>query len=175
MRAAELWWNGKEDAFSSKLDKMLPACYHMDDIWMSSITKAPNFKEGVGLKASVLEQKEVNECLTYMSLWKLSMESSIVAVEATERAQESIEFLRKTVNEFRNVIKNDLVSMKAASERVQNEVMQMHDKYKQAQSLLTTPDFLKAIENAERMAVALKAIQDLTETKVSVAVFNGGK
>jgi SOS-response transcriptional repressor LexA len=65
--------------------------------------------------------------------------------------------------------------MKAASERVQNEVLQMQDKYRKAQDILTTPDFMKAIENAERMAAALEAIQKLTETKVSVAVFGGGK
>jgi hypothetical protein len=41
--------------------------------------------------------------------------------------------------------------------------------------MLTSPEFLKAIENAERMASALASIQALTETKVSVAVFAGGK
>jgi aminoglycoside phosphotransferase (APT) family kinase protein len=51
----------------------------------------------------------------------------------------------------------------------------MQDKYRKAQDILTTPDFMKAIENAERMAAALEAIQKLTETKVSVAVFGGGK
>jgi hypothetical protein len=51
----------------------------------------------------------------------------------------------------------------------------MRDKYKQAQDMLTSPEFLKAIENAERMASALASIQALTETKVSVAVFAGGK
>jgi hypothetical protein len=65
--------------------------------------------------------------------------------------------------------------MKAASERVQNEVNQMKEKYKQAQAILTTPEFLQAIANAERMAMALEAIQKLTDTKVSVAVFSGGK
>lgn len=103
------------------------------------------------------------------------MEAAVAATESAERAEESINRLRGVVNDFRSVIKNDLSSMKAASERVQNEVAQMQEKYKQAQALLTTPDFMRAIENAERMAVALKAIQELTETKISVAVFGGGK
>ena len=51
----------------------------------------------------------------------------------------------------------------------------MYIKYKQAQDLLNSPEFVKAIENAERMAKALEAIQKLNETKVSVAVFSGGK
>ena len=103
------------------------------------------------------------------------MEASIAATESTVRAQASVDNLKKTLLDFRGSIKNDLSSMKAASERVQNEVVQMREKYKQAQDLLTTPEFVKAIENAERMASALKAIQALTETKVSVAVFSGGK
>lgn len=103
------------------------------------------------------------------------MEATVAATESAERAEDSINRLRGVVNDFRSVLKNDLSSMKAASERVQNEVLQMHEKYRQAQTLLTTPEFAKAIENAERMATALKAIQELTETKVSVAVFSGGK
>jgi hypothetical protein len=51
----------------------------------------------------------------------------------------------------------------------------MRDKYKQAQDMLTTPEFMQAIANAERMAAALDSIQKLTDTKVSVAVFSGGK
>jgi hypothetical protein len=86
-----------------------------------------------------------------------------------------VDTLKKTLVDFRGSIKNDLSSMKAASERVQSEVLQMRDKYKQAQDMLTSPEFLKAIENAERMASALASIQALTETKVSVAVFAGGK
>lgn len=175
MQAGELWWVGKEEALSTKLDKMAPACFQMDDVFTLATVKTPAHREGVGFRSDVLERDEVTECMTYFSQWKTSMEASIAATESSVRARASIDELRKTITEFRGAIKNDISSMKAASERVQNEVLQMQDKYRKAQDILTTPDFMKAIENAERMAAALEAIQKLTETKVSVAVFGGGK
>jgi cell division septum initiation protein DivIVA len=103
------------------------------------------------------------------------MEIQIAAAESAERAETALSKLKETVDAFRGSVKNDLSSMKAASERVQTEVQQMQQKYKQAQDMLTTPEFMQAIANAERMAAALTAIQALTETKISVAVFGTGK
>jgi hypothetical protein len=175
VQAAELWWAGKDEALSTKLDKMAPACFHMDDVLNAAMVKTSAHRDGMGWRSDVFERDEVAECLVYFSQWKVSMEASIAATESTARAQASVDTLKKTLVDFRGSIKNDLSSMKAASERVQNEVLQMRDKYKQAQDILTNPEFIKAIENAERMASALQAIQKLTETKVSVAVFGGGK
>lgn len=175
MQAGDIWWEGKEEAFSYKLDKMAPACFEMGEVFRSALVKSPSVREGVGFNAGIFERDDVAERMVYFSQWKVSMEASIAATESAVRAQASLDNLKKTLVDFRGSIKNDLTSMKAASERVQNEVLQMKDKYKQAQDLLTTPEFMKAIENAERMATALEAIQRLTETKVSVAVFSGGK
>jgi len=175
VQVADLWWAGKEEALSTKLDKMAPSCFRMDEIMNLAMVKTAENRDGIGWKTEILKHDAVAECMVYFSQWKTSMEASIAATESTVRAQASVDNLKKTLLDFRGSIKNDLSSMKAASERVQNEVLQMREKYKQAQDLLTTPEFVKAIENAERMASALKAIQALTETKVSVAVFSGGK
>lgn len=99
------------------------------------------------------------------------MEIEIVATESANRANTSLENLDLTVRKFRERIKNDLSSMKAASDRVQSEVSQMSEKYKAAQEILTSPVMEKAIANAERLAIALKQISELSETKLSVAVF----
>lgn len=175
MQAAELWWAGKEEALSTKLDKMAPACFDMTSVLNAAVIKTSAHRDGIGFRESVLDQDDVVERMVYLTQWKVSMEASIAATESTARAQASVETLKKTLVDFRGTIKNDLSSMKAASERVQNEVLQMRDRYKQAQDLLTSQEFVKAIENAERMATALESIQRLTETKVSVAVFSGGK
>lgn len=175
MQAAELWWAGKEEAFSTKLDKMAPSCFNMDNVLNAAKIKTSSNRDGFGFRADVLERDDIAERMVYFSQWKVSMEASIAATESTVRAQASVDNLKKTLVDFRGSIKNDLTSMKAASERVQNEVLQMREKYKQAQDLLNSSEFVKAIENAERMATALQAIQTLTETKVSVAVFSGGK
>ena len=175
MQAAELWWSGKEEAFSYKLDRMAPSCFRIDDVIHSAMIKSSSSRDGVVFRADVFQKEEVKNVTVYFSQWKVGMETSIAATESTAKAQASIDSLKKTLDDFRGTVKNDLTSMKAASQRVQNEVLQMKESYKQAQDLLTSPDFTKAIENAERMAAALTAIQALTETKISVAVFGGDK
>ena len=102
------------------------------------------------------------------------MEIEIVATESANRANTSLENLDVTVRKFRERIKNDLSSMKASSDRVQSEVSQMSEKYKAAQEILTSPVMEKAIANAERLAIALKQISELSETKLSIAVFDPG-
>ena len=175
MQAGELWWAGKDEALSGKLDKMAPACLSLDAIFTKSLVKAPFLKEGFAFRSSILDSDPAEFQMTLFTQWKLSMEAAIAATESTQRAQSAVDKLRSSLVDFRGAIKNDLSSMKAASERVQNEVQQMRDKYKQAQDILTSPEFVRAIENAERMATALESIQKLTETKISVAVFGGGK
>lgn len=172
MRAAELYWLGREEAFGQKLDKIAPPCFDISTAMSTAMVKDSGSREGVAWKTSVIDK--LDGISTLFSMWKVCMEASIVSSEAAERAQADITKLRATLDGFRGAIKNDMTSMKAASDRVQNEVQQMRDRYKQAQDMLTTPDFMKAIENAERMATALQAIQKLTETKISVAVFSGG-
>ena len=174
MQAAELWWAGRDEALSTKLDKMAPACFDISDALKAATVKTSGNRDGIGFRSDVLERDDIAERMVYFSQWKVSMEASIAATESTLRAQASVDNLKKTLVDFRGSIKNDLTSMKAASERVQTEVLQMRDKYKQAQELLTSSEFVQAIENAERMAKALESIQRLTETKISVAVFSGG-
>ena len=175
MQAAELWWAGRDESLSVKLDKMAPACFDISGALNAATVKTSSNRDGIAFRTDVLERDEIADRMVYYSQWKLTMEASIAATESTIRAQASVDNLRKTLVDFRGTIKNDLSSMKAASERVQSEVLQMRDKYKQAQDLLTSTEFVQAIENAERMAKALESIQRLTETKISVAVFSGGK
>lgn len=173
MQAGEIWWRGREDQLSAKLDEMAPACLSIKQVALASLTISGATREGV-----LFDRKPFDDAaplLVYFGQWKLSMEATIAATESTVRAQAAVDKLKSMLVDFRGTVKNDLSSMKAASERVQNEVLQMQDKYRQAQNLLTSPEFMQAIQNAERMATALRAIQELTETKVSVAIFGGGK
>ncbi len=103
------------------------------------------------------------------------MEIEVVSTESADRANTALENLDTTVRKFRERIKNDLSSMKASSDRVQSEVSQMSEKYKAAQAILTSPDMERAITNAERLAVALKAVSELSETRLNFAVFGGEK
>ena len=101
------------------------------------------------------------------------MEVETVSTEAASRAMKALDSLDSAVKAFRERSKNDIASMKAASDRVQGEVTKMAQQYAMAQQMLTAPEFERAIENAERLAVALEAIARLSETKVKFSVFGG--
>lgn len=96
------------------------------------------------------------------------------AVEVSGAAEDALKSLKASLDKFKSTLANDLTSMKAAASRVQSETLQMKQAYQAAQSMLTTPEFERAVANAERMAAALKSISELSETKLSVAVFSGG-
>lgn len=94
-----------------------------------------------------------------------------IATQATARAGDAVKTLESTLVDFRNKIKNDITSIKAAAERVQDETLRMRKQYEAAAAALTSPEFVRAVENAERMARALEQISGLSQTKISLAVF----
>jgi hypothetical protein len=95
--------------------------------------------------------------------------------EQTEVVKEATERYKDAVVLFRASTKNDVSSAKAAASSVEESVIRMKKAYDSAVSRLTAPDFKEAIDNAERLAAALVAIEKLTETKVSFAVFGAKK
>lgn len=173
MQAAEAFWKGKVEAFEFAVDKLAPSTLDVRPYMDAARIKDGGGRDGVAWRADIL--KKADKVIPYFSLWKASMETEIVATEAANRAIESLTKLDTAAKKFREVVRNDLTSMKATSDRVQTEVESMSARYKQAADMLTTPEFEKALLNAERMATALKAISELSETKLSVAVFGGGK
>lgn len=98
------------------------------------------------------------------------MEAQVAATECTERATEAVKKLDLTVDEFTKNLKNDLSSMKSASQRIQDETARMRERYLAAQQILTSPEFNKAIENAERMVAALSALSAMSAVGLSVSV-----
>ncbi len=98
------------------------------------------------------------------------METQIAATECADRAIEAVEKLNAVVDKFSKNYKNDLVSMKAVSQRIQDETSRMREKYLATQELLTSADFERAIANAERMATALKAISEVSSAHLSVSL-----
>jgi len=170
--AGALAWEGKEEALSRWLDKKEPSAYGVGDLIKNAVVKNSESRDGVAFKVSTLKAGERN--FSFFGAWKVSMETNIMADEAADRATTAVQKLKAITEAFRANTKNDISSMKAASERVQHEVTSMCDKYKQAMALLNSPEFSKAVEQAERMSTALQSISALSETKLSVAVFSGG-
>lgn len=171
MRAGEAWWIGREEQFSTAVDGLCPPSLDISQTIREATVRTGAAKEGFAFSTKIL--KEAQPLSLQYSLWKHSKMIELASEEAVSRANFALTGLEDHLNKFRSKVGNDLTSIKAASQRVQTEAQAMTEKYVKARDMLTSPDFEKAILNAERMATALEAIGRLSETKLSFAVFSG--
>jgi hypothetical protein len=171
VRAGEAWWIGRDEQFSTAVDGLCPPSLDMSQMIREATVKTGANRDGVGFSVAVLKKAQpVN--LQY-SLWKEAKMIELASEEAVSRANAALTGLEDHLAKFRSKVGNDLTSIKAASQRVQTESQAMTEKYVKARDMLTSPEFERAILNAERMATALEAIGRLSETKLSFAVFSG--
>jgi hypothetical protein len=170
-RAAEFYWAGKTEAFETVLDNMCPPVLDLSKVMELASVRTGQFKEGISWREDIVTHPKVQIASLEFFFWKRTMEIEIVARESATRVEQELKRTKENLMAFRENIKNDLASLKASSERVQTETLKMSKEYKQAADLLTSPQFVQAIENAERLATALTAIQKLNQTKINFAVF----
>jgi hypothetical protein len=170
-RGAEFFWSHKFDAFERWVDLAAPQPLKLDEVMRLASVARPNSREGIGWKTDVIGNPMVQIVTNEFSFWKACMELETVAKESSARVEQELQRVKQVVMSFRETTKNDLSSLKAASDRVQTETLKMSKHYKEAVDVLTNPQFMQAIENAERLASALTAIQNLNQTKLSFAVF----
>ena len=171
MRAAEFYWQGKLEAFETCIDKLEPPVLDLSEVMRNAAVRTGRYREGMGWDKKYLENPRVQIVTNEFTFWKTSMEIEVVAQESAKRVEQELARVKEAVWSFRETTKNDLSSLKAASDRVQTETLKMSKQYKEAVDILTSPQFAQAIENAERLAAALTAIQKLNQTKLSFAVF----
>lgn len=98
--------------------------------------------------------------------------------EAYKEAAETIEAAKKAydavMTSFRATIKNDLASIGASADRVQKEAAKQMHAYRGVIDLMSSENMLLAIQNAERLASALKAISELEQHKITFSVMEKG-
>lgn len=92
--------------------------------------------------------------------------------EATAETRKLMDQYHDATGKFRSSIRNDITSMKSAADSMQDNVNKMAETYKRTAALLNSQEFLSAIENAERLAAALKAISELQSHSVTFAVLD---
>ncbi len=171
---ANAFWSGRPNQFDAAVESETPKCllFVAQSVISRAHTVTGQFKEGHAYKAGVLKELDQPDGLNH-NIGRTAVSTKVAATECADVAVSAMEKLAATVKQFTSNTKNDIASMKAASERVQAEVDRMEAKYKKAQQVLTSPEFQLAIENAERMAIALDAISKLQHTKLTVALFDG--
>lgn len=79
------------------------------------------------------------------------------------------------LTKFRSEVKNDVASLEASTRKTTEAVQRMVTAYGKVIETLNGPEFLKAVENAERLAVALSSLANLQPHKLTLAVVDQTK
>lgn len=128
-----------------------------------------------GVREIEIQYQKIREIQPYVftKQWGAFMEVQKEMVEERIRAcDEALERYKQLVTKFRGEVKNDLSSVQAGARATEEAVQRMGKAYAATTSMLTTPEFTRALENAERMAVALKAISELQSHSITFAVLD---
>ena len=105
--------------------------------------------------------------------WKLFMPTEAkMLTELTAEIRKALEEYNVAFKDFRGAVKNDISSAKAAATAVEDAVRRMGMVYRATAAMLIEPEFVKGIENAERMATALRAISALQSHSITFAVLD---
>ena len=165
--AARFFWDGAMDAFDYAITKKYPDVFGDKQVLKKAIVFSGKWREGKAYKASVIDvwRNKVG-FFSYLTHGAIMLDE--IASEAANKSNQSMQELLKTVDEFRGSIKNDLASMKAASDRVETEVRRMSKSYAEAAQALTSSQFTAAVENAERLAAALEKISQLRGQRIDL-------
>lgn len=100
----------------------------------------------------------------------------MVVVEQLKENYEAISELwgkyRDKLTGFRDVAKNDLHSLEAAARKTKEAATKLTTAYADVIVQLNSEDFSRAVENAERLVVAMKALSELQAHKLVFSVLD---
>jgi hypothetical protein len=174
MRPSEAWWQGNDALFEKLVEKEAPhdLSFHATSAVKRAARSSAKIRDGgIGFCSKGID--EGKPVFIQLEVWKKSKMIELASAEAAKLAEEAVQSLEESLKGFRSKIGNDLTSIKAASQRVQNEVNQMKASYTEVQTLLTSPEFVEAMKNAERMATALSSMGVMSSAKFSFALSTG--
>lgn len=144
------------------------------------------FREGVAIKSDDIDTWIVNGAAALALLFRCDKQDQIEGkhsmteiTQAYEEATTEISTAKtnydKVVKDFRANIKNDLSSISAAATRVKTETLSMNKAYMEAIQTLTSTEMQTAIENAERLALALNTLANINHQQFSFELLNRGE
>lgn len=105
--------------------------------------------------------------------WRHFMPTQVeMLTELTDEVRAALKQYEGVVTAFRGATKNDISSAKAAATAIEENLLRMKKVYTDTANMLGSVEFERAIENAERMASALKAISELKSNSITFAVLD---
>jgi hypothetical protein len=107
-------------------------------------------------------------CFTQTERALMDMNASLA--ETHEKVQELWKQYDDKMKAFRGVVKNDIVSLEASARKTTEAVHKMNTAYGNVITQLTSDDMVTAIQNAERLVVAMQALATLQAHKLVFSV-----
>ena len=151
----------KSAAFMQKHGMLFPKSSqhdHKGDLWKT--------------KDVVLWEKQ-GGCLVALYSQIIAAETAVVQeIDETKLLTDSYVL---AVKKIRNELLNDVDSIAKATNRLKTETGKMIDSYKSAMDLWTSKEMNQAIENAERLSLALKAVSELKSNNITFTVLDTKK
>ena len=124
-------------------------------------------------------EKELQRYVCH-AVWATTTERTLMNVEEQLATNyQNVEKLWLTYKEkldaFRSVAKNDMSSLEAAARKTTEAAHKLNSSYGEVIAQLNGLEMRQAIENAERLAAAMKAISELQSHRLTFAVIDSAK
>lgn len=142
---------------------------------MPGPVKAP-FREGMGWDKDVLDSWTAHGGWASCVFDRTEkgeggfMDLEEKALSASESVRKVVDGYMEKMRHLKSTLQNDSASIKASAERVEKEHARMNAAMQSTISLMTSPEMAEAIANAERLAVALKAIGEAKSASAQFAL-----
>jgi hypothetical protein len=105
--------------------------------------------------------------------WRMAMQVGEEMIQEQLKAlDDTVSRYNALVTKFRGEVKNDVASVKAQAVATEDTVRRIGKAYAETTRMLTSPEFERALANAERMAAALKAVAELNSHSITFAVLD---
>ena len=92
--------------------------------------------------------------------------------EAAQEVEAAYTRFATVRDKMKGSLKNDTVAASAAAAKIRAEMEKIADSVRASMDVLLSDDMVRAVEQAERLATALRAISELRTTKLSLALFD---
>jgi len=90
--------------------------------------------------------------------------------EMTDEVKDALYAYEEVVKKFRGSVKNDISSAKSSASSLEENIRRMGAVYKETMTILNSDEFMGALANAEKMAMALKALAEVNMQTVNFSI-----
>lgn len=119
-----------------------------------------------------IEEAEARGYVACTDVMEVAYDMSDAFEASIEKAAEGRARLNEELKSFRSTATNDIASIAAAGERIRGEVQKIARAMEAVSLQMNSREMLAAIENAERLARALSAIENLKSARITFAVID---